>query len=96
MTTIKAKDGEIIVKGTKDQVLWISGSNKEKIKRLTMMLFHPPAIQGNYHPRPYSMLAALSCIDNIYYLENIGQPVPVTVDGELPEIPRPGGPDAIY
>lgn len=74
----------------------IHGKNKEKVKQVTMMLFHPPAIGGTYWPRPYSMLGALSCISKIYYTNIPYQNIPVTVDGELPDVPRPGGPDAIY
>ena len=96
MTTINANDGEIIIKGTKNYILMIKGNDKQKIKELLSMLRLPPAMGGTYYPKPYSLQGAYSCLCRMYYVPGKTQVIPIKVDGDLPDIPYPGGPDAVY
>ena len=60
------------------------------------MLIDPPAMGGTYHPKPFSLQGAYSCLFRMYYEPGKTQVIPIKVDGEMPPIPYPDGPDGVY
>ena len=94
MTKIIANRGEVIVIGTKYKVQRIEGTDKGKIKQLWEKLDRPPAFGGTYFPKPYSMLGAHTCLEEMYYKPGKGLDCELETEGEFEDVPSIPG--AIY
>lgn len=93
MTTITVNDGEIIIRGDKNKVEEVTGSNEEKVKELCIMLQNPPK-WASYWADPGTMLGALNCVHRMYY--NPYWKSPIVVEGEIEKPKREYKPGRIY
>ena len=93
---INANNGEIIVEGKNNVIEKVTWSSKEHLTEFLDYLIRPPSLGGTYYPEPDSMQAAYAGLCDIFYDRFTGK-TNVTVTGnDMPKIPQPMGPDAIY